>query len=101
MTLPAPYVAYFASDALKEGALAVEPGWFQLWQPDEVEQLNRDYHVSEFAPGFLGFGSSGGGELLAFDSAGRVVMLPMVGMSPSEARPVADSWSEYTERIER
>ena|SRR2546426_6280586 len=101
MTLPAPYVRYFASDAPKEGALAVEPGWFQLWQPAEVEQLNRDYHIPEFAPGFLGFGSSGGGELLAFDSAGRIVMLPMVGMSPGEARPVADSWSEFVERIER
>jgi hypothetical protein len=38
----------------KEGALAVEPGWFQLSQPAKVEQLNRDYHVSEFAPDFPG-----------------------------------------------
>ena len=65
MTLPAPYVGYFASDAPKEGALAVEPGWFQLWQPAEVEQLNRDYHVPEFAPGFLGFGSKVSGELFS------------------------------------
>lgn len=101
MTLPVPYVGYFASDAPKEGALAVEPGWFQLWQLAEVEQLNRDYHVPEFAPGFLGFGSSGGGELLAFDADGRVVMIPFIGMSPDEARPVADSWSEFIERIER
>lgn len=101
MTLPPQYVGYFASDAPKEGALAVAPGWFQLWSPTEVEQLNGDYHVSEFAPGFLGFGSSGGGELLAFDSEGRVFMLPMVGMSPDQARPVADSWSEFIARIER
>ena len=101
MTLPAAYVDYFASNGLNEGALAVEPGWFQLWQIDEVEQWNRDYDVSEFAPGFLGFGSSGGGELLAFDPAERVVMLPMVGMSPSVAVPVADSWSEFINKMER
>lgn len=79
----------------------MEPGWFQLWSPAEVEQLNRDYQVSESAPGFFGFGSSGGGELLAFDSAGGIVMLPMVGMSPHDARPVADSWSEFVEKMER
>jgi hypothetical protein len=101
MTLPGPYLDYLCSDAPKEGALTVEPGWFQLWQPAEIEQLNRDYHVSEFAPGFLGFGSSGGGELLAFDSFDRIFMLPMVGMSPEEARPVASCWSEFVERVER
>jgi hypothetical protein len=101
MTLPAPYVGYFASDAPKEGALTVEPGWFQLWPPAEVEQMNRDYQVSDFAPGFLGFGSSGGGELLAFDADGRVVMIPFSPMSPEHALPVASSWSEFVERIER
>ena len=101
MTLPTDYVSYFAGDGPKEGGLAVEPGWFQLWRPDEVERWNRDYQVQEFAPGFFGFGSSGGGELLAFDTAGRVVMIPFIGMSPDEARPVADSWSQFVERIER
>jgi len=101
MTLPAQYVSYFASEGPKEGALAVEPGWFQLWPPDEVERWNREYHVQEFAPDFLGFGSSGGGEMLAFDADGRVVMIPMVGMSADEARPVVDSWSEFVERIEK
>jgi hypothetical protein len=81
--------------------LSVDPGWFQLWSPTEIEQLNRDYHVEEFAPGFIGFGSSGGGELLAFDAGGRVFMIPFVGMSPDEAKPVADSWYDFVERIER
>jgi len=100
MVPPPQYVAYLAGGGSKETALSVEPGWFQLWPPDEVERWNREYHVEEFAPGFLGFGSSGGGELLAFDADGRVVMIPVVGMSPNEARPVADSWSEFVERIE-
>ena len=101
MKLPAQYVSYFVGDRPREGGLAVEPGWFRLWPPDEVERWNREYHVQEFAPGFLGFGSSGGGELLAFDADGRVVLIPMVGMSADEARPVADSWSEFVRKIER
>lgn len=101
MTLPAQYTDYFAGSGPKEGALAVEPGWFQLWPPAEVEQMNRDYQVSDLAPGFLGFGSSGGGELLAFDSDGQVVMIPFIPMSPEHALPVANSWSEFVEKIEQ
>jgi hypothetical protein len=101
MTLPDEYLRYFAGDGPKEGGLSVDPGWFQLWSPDEVQRWNREYRVHEFAPGFLGFGSSGGGEMLAFDAGSRVVMIPMVGMSPDEARPVANSWREFVERIEQ
>ena len=101
MTLPDEFVRYCAGDGPKEGGLSVDPGWFQLWSSDEVEQMNRDYHVQEFVPGYIGFGSNGGGELLAFDSGGRVFMIPFVAMSVSEVTPVADSWAEFVERIER
>jgi hypothetical protein len=101
MMLPSQYIDYFAGEGPREGGLTVEPGWFQLWSPSEVEGLNRDYRVHEFAPGFLGFGSSGGGELLAFDSAGRVVMIPFVGMAVDTARPVADSWVEFLKKVEK
>lgn len=101
MKLPPQFADYFAGEGPKEGSLTVEPGWFQLWSPAEVDQMNRDYRVPEFAPGFLGFGSSGGGELLAFDAAGRVVMIPFIPMSPENALPVASSWSDFIERIER
>jgi hypothetical protein len=101
MTLPEEYVSYFTGNGPKEGGLTVDPGWFQLWPPDEVEHWNRAYQVAVFAPGFLGFGSSGGGEFLAFDIEGRVIMLPFIGMSAEDASPVANSWSEFIERIKR
>ena len=47
MALPPEYVSYLAGDGRKEGGLTVEPGWFQLWSPEDVERWNRDYHVSE------------------------------------------------------
>ncbi len=101
MKLPEEYVRYFAGNGPREGGLTAEPGWFQLWSPDEIEERNHGYQVGEFAPGFLGFGSNGGGEMLAFDSEGRVVMIPFVGMCPEEAQPVAGSWSEFTEKMEQ
>ena len=50
-----------------EGELSVEPEWYVLWRPEELEEFNRDYQLAEYAPGFLTFGGNGGGELLAFD----------------------------------
>ena len=100
MTLPDEYVHYWVGGGLKEGGLSVEPGWFQLWAPSDIERLNRDYHVQEFVAGFLGFGSNGGGELLAFDRRGRVFMIPFVPMTAEKATPVADSWAEFVEKIE-
>jgi hypothetical protein len=56
--LPADYVEYLedgADAASTEGA----PVYFQLWAPDDIEEMNRSYRVAEFAPGFLAFGSDG------------------------------------------
>ena len=101
MQLSEEYARYYAGDGPKEGGLSVQPLWFQLWPPGDIEQLNSDYHVQEFAPGFLGFGSNGGGDLLAFDAGGRVFMIPFVGMCAKDARLVADSWSQFVEKMER
>lgn len=99
--LPAEYVRYFAGDGPKEGGLCVEPGWFQLWRPAEIDEWNRNYEVQKYAPEFLGFGSSGGDELLAFDGDGAVFMVPFIGMASDQARPVARSWREFVKKIER
>lgn len=98
--LPPDYISYMAGIGPQEGGLIVEPGWFQLWPLDELESLNRDYQIQEYAPSFLGFGSSGGGELLAFDSEGNIVMLPFVGMSAQDAIIIASSWKDLVSKME-
>jgi hypothetical protein len=96
--LPADYLRYL-EEGSDFGETEGEPGYFQLWHPDEIEERNRGYCVGEYAPGFLGFGSDGGGEMLAFNSSGSVFMLPFVGMSPKEAKKIGSSWSEIAARI--
>jgi len=78
----------------------VQPCYCQLWPAEEVLTSHAEYEVSQYAPGFLAFGSSGGGELFAFDvresGSFPVVSLPCNGLSPADALPVAASFTELT-----
>lgn len=97
--LPNDYIAYLEGMGVAEGITEGPPGYFALWHPDEIEANNRDLQVATYAPGFLGFGTDGGGELLAFNGSGAVFMLPMIGMEPQYANRIANSWREVAQRI--
>lgn len=66
---------------------------------DGVEQLNQDVSISEIAPGFLAFATDGGNELFVFDCAGRVNLMPMVGMAPDSAVLLADSFTDFVKQL--
>lgn len=99
LQFPKEYLSYVEADGSDVGFTEGAPGYFQLWALEEAETLNRDYKVHEFAPGFVGFGSDGGGELLAFDSCGAVFMIPFIGDGVADARKIANAWSEIVSRI--
>jgi len=77
------------------GELSADPGWFELWPADQLDERNAAYKTQEFVPGFWGFGSNGGGELFAFDSQGSVFMIPFVPMEAKSAVKIADSWKSF------
>ena len=100
ISVPKEYVDYLEKGGRMESLTRDEPGYFILWPLTDIEKMNADYQVAEFMPGFLGFGSDGGGEMLVFDVAGIVWKLPFVGYSSKEdAWKVADRWSEVAARI--
>jgi hypothetical protein len=103
--LPAEYLALLRLHDGGEGELGAEPGWFQLWPAAEVLAANRYYQLPEFLPGFLGFGSSGGGELLALDCRGQfpwpVVMVPFIPLDGAEALPVAADFGGFVRLLGR
>jgi len=81
----------------------IDPGYLILWKAEEVNQSNRDYEVSRWAPEFWGFGSNGGGELMAFDfrrrDAPKICMIPMIGMEPEAAIEVAPNFESFTAHL--
>lgn len=99
MKFPQEFIDYLRSDAPKFGDLPSFPVYFQLWEETELEQFNIEYEVPKYAPGFVGFGSDGGGEMFAFDETGRIFALPFIGMSPKDATFVCESWTQFVSRI--
>jgi SMI1/KNR4 family protein SUKH-1 len=101
--LPKAYLAQLLSSNGGEGSLGIEPGWISLWPAEVVLSLNNDYSIAEFLPGFFGFGSSGGGELLAFDARESepypIVMVPFIPMDPKQAVRIAYSFEELRDLI--
>ncbi len=103
--LPTEYLDLLRLHDGGEGELGAEPGWFQLWATSDVLNYNRMYELPELLPGFFGFGSSGGGELLAFDCRGKqpwpVVMVPWIPLDAAEALPVATDFSKFVQLLGR
>ncbi len=98
--IPEGLIAYHRSGGSLEGDLGEGiPGWFKLWPLVEIEELNRGYEVQENVPGYMAFGSNGGGEMLAFSPDGRVVAIPFIGMEAEEAILVAEDWDAFEKRI--
>jgi hypothetical protein len=97
--LPRELLEYYASGGAQSCELQVGPYLCEFWPPEEVQQYNADYHVPEFAPGFLGFATNGGGEMLAISPTGTVVYLPFIGMAPAEALLVAETWQRFVSML--
>jgi hypothetical protein len=98
-TLPDSYFAFLSVTNGGEGDLGIEPGWFVPWRAEDVLLSNSEYQLAEFAPGLFGFGSNGGGECLAFDlrdvGAGRIVMVPFIGMDLQETIVIAENFDQF------
>ena len=103
--LPKDYLAFLRHSNGGEGELGVEPGWFQLWEAENVIQFGLEYEVPKYAPGFFAIGSNGGGEILAFDSrtdsVWPVVALPCIGLEADEAMTVSPNFAEFVAQMGR
>jgi hypothetical protein len=96
MVIPSELSEYHSSGAALSRELEVSPWRCEFWPLAQVEASNERYEVSRNAPGYLGFGTSGGGEMYAFSPRGAIVCLAFIGMSPRAESQVAGSWVAFT-----
>jgi hypothetical protein len=102
--LPERYVSFLAGSNGGEGDLGVDPGWFVVWPIEEAAVASAEYEVPTYLPGYFAFGGNGGGELFVFELAGGgedrpVFMVPAIGMSATELRPVSKSFEEFESQM--
>lgn len=101
IALPDDLKHFIAARGLFEGFSRNDgPGYVELWSIDDIPTRNAEIEIEVYAPGFLAFAGNGGGEVLAFDAAGAVYMLPLIGMEPAQAIKVSDSFFELAETFD-
>ena len=100
--LPTAYLRLLETEDASEGDLGADPGWVSLWPAAEVVELNAAYAIDTFLPGFLGFASTGGGELLAFDTRvapWRICMVPFIPMEDTHAVEIAPDFATLAQQF--
>jgi hypothetical protein len=100
MKLPKEYLSYIECGGIRSGRLQSRPGCFQLWTPKDIASDIED-RFSSRVRGFVGFGNSGDGEMLAFEASGAVYVLPLVGTNGFDAKKIASNWSEFVAMIRK
>lgn len=101
ITLPDELKQFIAERGLFEGFTRNDsPGYVELWSIEDIPQQNTAIEIDVYAPGFLAFAGNGSGEVLAFDAAGAVYMIPLIGMEPEQAIKVADSFAQFAGTFE-
>jgi hypothetical protein len=100
-TLPGDYVGFLKLTNGGEGSIG-KIEYVMLWSAEELGSMNELYEVQKYAPGFLVFGSNGGGEAYGFDTRTPewpVVKLPFIEMDWNLLEPMAGSFSAFLERL--
>jgi hypothetical protein len=101
--LPESFLSFHRQYGAIKGELRIPPYWFQLWPVSDLLQANRNYQVQEFLAGWFAFGSSGGGEMLAFDAQAtqpwKVYRVPFIGMDESQALFIAEDFTAFVQAI--
>lgn len=99
---PDDYVAFMTEHDGGEGFIGDQ--YVILYKAAEIPGYNRDYEIERFAPGFVLFGTNGGGEAFVFDTREgehSVAMVPFIGISHNDAIGVGASFSDFVSRLIR
>lgn len=68
LKLPSDYLDFLQFSNGTDGEIPVQPFWCILFEAEELLECNRDYEIAKYLPGYFAIGSSGGGEIILFDT---------------------------------
>ena len=98
--LPQSFVNFHCQHgAVKVDIASIGSGLVWMWPLRDVLQFSREYGFDEFAPGLLGFGTDGCGELYAIDvredGTGAVGDIPATSLQWEDFRQLAPCFDAF------
>lgn len=99
INFPPDYIEFMHQSDGAEGPIGNER-YLVLWPTKDILELNEQYHVNDFAPHLLVFGSDGGGEAFAFDRRTKpatIVRVPFIGLD--EAVIYGNRFDEFLTKL--
>ncbi len=92
--LPQDYIEYMKNTNGYTGMIKEE--YYDIWGLEDIVSGNNDYHVQEFFPNLIYFGSNGGDEALAFDKSNNmsIVLVPFIGTEEDKI-VIADNFNNF------
>lgn len=89
--------------AVKMDIESIGSGLVWMWLLRDVMQFSREYGFDEFAPGLLGFGTDGCGELYAIDirdeGTGAVGDIPATSLQWEDFRELSPSFDAFAVKL--
>ena len=103
--LPQTYIDLLAKANGYEGALSVDPLWLILYPSREAIEIAQSGAFKEFFPDLFVFGSSGGGDAVAFDARagheGSIATFDMTNIDLDESvQTIAANFDELLTNVE-
>ena len=72
-----------------------ENSYLQLWDKNDLEELNDLYEINEFLDNCILIGSDGGDIGYGINAKGQFFEVPFIGMDDSEVAVVAANFEEF------
>ncbi len=89
--------------AVKMAIESIGSGLVWMWPLRDVLQFSQEYGFDEFAPGLLGFGTDGCGELYAIDirehGTGAVGDIPATSLQREDFRQLSPSFDAFAVKL--
>ena len=78
-----------------------ENSYLQLWDKNDLEELNDLYEINEFLDNCILIGSDGGDIGYGINAKGQFFEVPFIGMDDAEIHILADDFMSFIEYLSK
>ncbi|ANF52971.1 hypothetical protein A0O34_21665 [Chryseobacterium glaciei] len=96
---PDDYLSYV--NKLQNNEIFTDSGYIELFQFEELDEINKEYETETYVPDFINIGTNSGGVGIFINKKnGHIYSIPFVGMDEKDAILLGSSFSEFIYKFE-